>query len=170
MRIDVFFDAFPHPAKPNLETQLIEWQRQGHTLRLYSMGRVHPAVSTFPVTFIRTLREAPVRLSCRVLWRAMTRPARARRITRSERSIVRKLKLLVTDAQIAPGRTSPSMASGRSRSSWLRISGSIPPTFSRRASDNCGITTARHGRGSSSRTGAPASNGNGCSPTRSLPI
>ena len=102
MRIDVFFDAFPHPAKPNLETQLIEWQRQGHSLRLYSLGRVHPAASTFPVTFIRTLRKAPVRLSCRVLWRALTRPARTRRITRSERSIVRKLKLLVTDAQIAP--------------------------------------------------------------------
>lgn len=101
MRIDVFFDAFPHPAKPNMETQLLEWQRQGHTLRLYSMGRIGTAVSAFPVTFIRTLRQAPVRLLSRVLWRALTHPDHTRRIARCERSFVGKIKLVATDAQMA---------------------------------------------------------------------
>ena len=102
MRIAVFFDAFPHPAKPNLETQLLEWQRQGHTLRLYSLGRIGAAVSAFPVTFIRTLRQAPVCLSCKTLWHISTHPRRTRRVIRGQGSIVQKLKLLVTDAQLAP--------------------------------------------------------------------
>ena len=100
MRIDVFFDAFPHPAKPNLETQLQEWQRQGHTLRLYSLGRIGTATSTFPVTFIRTLRRAPLRLLCQALWRALTHPKRTWRIFRCEPTLTQKIKLLATDAQL----------------------------------------------------------------------
>ena len=100
MRIDVFFDVYPHPAKPYLEAQLIEWRRQGHGLRLFSLGQISDARSEFDITFIDTLRQRPVQLSCRVISRILTRPARCWRIWRSERRIVAKVKRLATDAQL----------------------------------------------------------------------
>ena len=44
-----------------------------------------------------------------------------------------------------------------------------PPTCSRSPSGSCGTTSARAGRGASSRTGAPRSSGSGSSPSRSSP-
>ena len=100
MKIDVFFDVYPHPAKPYFEAQLTEWQRQGHQLRLYSFGQIPGAASEFPITFIRTLRERPIRLIARILWRAVTQPARSWRIFRYGRHPLQIIKLLATDAQL----------------------------------------------------------------------
>ena len=100
MKIDVFFDVYPHPAKPYFEAQLTEWQRQGHQLRLFSFGQIPGATSAFPITFIRTLREHPARLSAKILWRTVTRPARSWRIARCGRRPLQIVKLLATDAQL----------------------------------------------------------------------
>ena len=100
MRIDVFFDVYPHPAKPYLEAQLLEWRRQGHVRRLFSLGQIPDARSAFDITFIHTLRQRPVQLSCKVISRILTRPARCWRIWRSEHRIVPKVKRLATDAQL----------------------------------------------------------------------
>ena len=97
VRIDVFFGVYPHPAKPYLEAQLIEWRRQGHALRLFSLGKIPDARSEFDITFIDTLRQRPVQLSCKVISRILTRPARR---WRSERRIVPKVKRLATDTQL----------------------------------------------------------------------
>lgn len=102
MRIDVFFDAFPHPAKPNLETQLLEWRRQGHNLRIVSLGRIGSATSAFPVRIVYTLRQRPVRLALKMLVRALRHPARTRRILRDGFPFKLKLKQLATDAQLFP--------------------------------------------------------------------
>lgn len=100
MRIDVFFDVYPHPAKPYFEAQLTEWHRQGHQLRLFSNGRIPGATSEFPITFVHTLRERPVRLLARILWRAVTHPARSWRIAHGGRRPLQIVKLLATDAQL----------------------------------------------------------------------
>jgi glycosyltransferase involved in cell wall biosynthesis len=100
MKIDVFFDVYPHPAKPYFEAQLTEWQRQGHQLRLFSCGQIPGATSAFPITFIHTLRERPIRLLAKILWRAMTRPARTWRIARCGRRALPIIKLLAIDAQL----------------------------------------------------------------------
>lgn len=100
MRIDVFFDVYPHPAKPYFEAQLAEWQRQGHQLRLFSFGQIPGATTAFPITFVHTLRERPVRLLAKILWRAMTHPARTWRIARCGRRPLQIAKLLATDAQL----------------------------------------------------------------------
>ena len=52
---------------------------------------------------------------------------------------------------------------------WRPTSGSTRPMFSRRVSASCGATSARAGRGASSRTGAQASSGSGSNPMRSSP-
>lgn len=101
MRIDVFFDAFPHPAKPNLETQLLEWQRQGHQIRVYSLARIGRASSAFPVSVIQKLRQRPVRLSLGTMWRFFTRPRRALRIWAHRHSLRNAAQLLVRDAQLS---------------------------------------------------------------------
>lgn len=100
MRIDVFFDVYPHPAKPYFEAQLSEWQNQGHVLRLFSLGKIPGATSRFDIRFIDTLRQHPVQLSCKLALRILTRPARCARIWRSERRLAAKMKRLVTDAQL----------------------------------------------------------------------
>lgn len=100
MRIDVFFDVYPHPAKPYFETQLSEWQHQGQVLRLFSLGQIPGAKSQFDITHIGTLRQRPVQLCCKVALRILTHPARCMRIWRSERRVVDKVKRLVTDAQL----------------------------------------------------------------------
>lgn len=100
MKIDVFFDAFPHVAKPNMETQLLEWQRQGHHLRVFSLGGIGEASSAFPVTFIRTLRHRPGRLTLGILWRCATQPVRSWRTLRSARNLKGAMKLLARDAQL----------------------------------------------------------------------
>ena len=100
MKIDAFFDVYPHPAKPYFEAQLTEWQRQGHQLRLFSFGQIPGAVSAFPITFIRTLRECPASLLAKILWRVVTRPARSWRIARCGRRPLQIAKLLATDAQL----------------------------------------------------------------------
>ena len=102
MRIDVFFDVYPHPAKPYFENQLAEWRRQGHTLRIFSMGQIPGAASEFEITFIGTLRQRPVRLASKILWRALTHPMRSFRIWRSEHHFLDKTKRLATDAQLPP--------------------------------------------------------------------
>lgn len=100
MRIDVFFDVYPHPAKPYFEAQLSEWQHQGQVLRLFSLGQIPGAKSQFDITHIGTLRQRPVQLCCKVALRILTHPARCMRIWRSERRVVDKVKRLVTDAQL----------------------------------------------------------------------
>lgn len=100
MKIDVFFDVYPHPAKPYFEAQLTEWQRQGHHLRLFSCGQIPGATSAFPISFIHTLRERPVSLLTRILWRGLTQPARTWRIVRCSCSPIEIIKLLATDAQL----------------------------------------------------------------------
>ncbi len=100
MRIDVFFDVYPHPAKPYFEAQLSEWHRQGHALRLFSLGQIPGATSQFDFTFIRTLRQRPLQLARKVALRILTQPARCLRIWRAERGFASKVKRLVTDAQL----------------------------------------------------------------------
>lgn len=100
MKIDVFFDVYPHPAKPYFEAQLTEWERQGHQLRLFSYGQIPGATSEFSITFVHTLRERPVRLLARILWRAVTHPARSWRIAHCGRRPLQIVKLLATDAQL----------------------------------------------------------------------
>lgn len=100
MKIDVFFDVYPHPAKPYFEAQLAEWQRQGHQLRLFSFGQIPGATTAFPITFIHTLRQRPAGLLAKILWRAMTHPARTWRIARCGRRPLQIAKLLATDAQL----------------------------------------------------------------------
>ncbi len=100
MKIDVFFDAFPHIAKPNMETQLLEWQRQGHQLRVFSLGGIGGASSAFPVKFIRTLRHRPIRLTFGILWCCATRPARSWRTLRRARNPIGAMKLLALDTQL----------------------------------------------------------------------
>lgn len=100
MKIDVFFDAFPHVAKPNMETQLLEWQRQGHELRVFSLGSIGDASSAFPVTIIKTLRQCPIRLAWAILWRCATRPARCWRTVRSAGGPKEAIQHLALDAQL----------------------------------------------------------------------
>ncbi len=100
MRIDVFFDVYPHPAKPYFEAQLSEWRRQGHVLRLFSLGQIPGASSQFDFTFIDTLRQRPLQLARKVAMRILTQPSRCRRIWRAERGLASKVKRLVTDAQL----------------------------------------------------------------------
>ena len=100
MRIDVFFDVYPHPAKPYFESQLTEWLRQGHELRLFSFGNIPGATSRFAITPIATLRQSPVRVGLAVLWRCITNPARSWRAFRASRRIVQGLKELAIDAQL----------------------------------------------------------------------
>ncbi len=100
MRIDVFFDVYPHPAKPYFESQLTEWRRQGHELRLFSFGCIAGIPSAFSISFIRTLRERPLRLAIAILWRGVTLPTRSWRILRSERGLLPAAKALAIDAQL----------------------------------------------------------------------
>jgi glycosyltransferase involved in cell wall biosynthesis len=100
MRIDVFFDVYPHPAKPYFEAQLTEWRRRGQVIRLFSLGQIPGAHSEFPITFIHTLRRHPLRLSGKILFRLLTNPARSARIWSSERGFREKIKRLATDAQL----------------------------------------------------------------------
>ncbi len=100
MRIDVFFDVYPHPSKPYFESQLSEWRRQGHVLRIYSLGQIPGGTSEFPISFIRTLRQAPLRLLGTILWRLARNPARSWRVMRSERQPLAIAKRLATDAQL----------------------------------------------------------------------
>lgn len=99
MKIDVFFDVYPHPAKPYFESQLAEWEQEGHELRLFSQGGIGNAKSTFPITFISTLREQPVRLILLALWRSMTNPIRSWRAFRCGKGLAR-IKTLVVDSQL----------------------------------------------------------------------
>ncbi len=100
MKIDVFFDVYPHPAKPYLESQLLEWRRQGHQLRLFSFGCIPGIPSEFPITFIRTLRQQPIRLTGITLWRCLTSPARCWRVLRSQNRLLQRIKALVIDVQL----------------------------------------------------------------------
>ncbi len=100
MRIDVFFDVYPHPAKPYFESQLTEWQHQGHQLRLFSQSSIAGASSTFAITFLRTLRQRPIRLLLLILWRCLTNPTRCRRVFRSTDGLMQRIKVLATDAQL----------------------------------------------------------------------
>ena len=102
MKIDVYFDVYPHPSKPYFEAQLSEWRRQGHQLRLFSLGQIPGATSAFPITFVRTLRQRPARLIGKMLWRMLTCPGRSWRVARSERSPLLIAKRLATDAQLPP--------------------------------------------------------------------
>ena len=52
---------------------------------------------------------------------------------------------------------------------WPPTSGSTPPTSSRSPSASSGTTSARAGRGASSTTGEPASNGSASNPTSASP-
>lgn len=100
MKIDVFFDVYPHPAKPYFDAQLPEWQRQGHELRLFSFGQIPGATTSLPINFIHTLRDRPARLLAKTLWRALTHPVRTWRIARCGRQPLEIMKLLATDAQL----------------------------------------------------------------------
>jgi glycosyltransferase involved in cell wall biosynthesis len=100
MRIDVFFDAFPHPAKPNMEAQLLEWQRQGQRLRIFSFGRIGNATSAFPVTFLESIRSHPVRMIGKMVSRALHEPSRTWRIIRTAPGVRAALKRLERDAQL----------------------------------------------------------------------
>lgn len=102
MKIDVFFDAFPHPAKPNLETQLLEWQRQGHCLRIFSLGPIGNATTAFTVTFLKGLRQQPFRMMWRVLSRVFETPARSWQIVRNAPGFRVAAKRLARDAQLPP--------------------------------------------------------------------
>jgi len=100
MRIDVFFDVYPHPSKPYFEAQLSEWRRAGHVLRIYSLGQIPGGTSEFPISFVKTLRQAPLRLISTVLWRLARNPVRSWRVIRSERQPLAIVKRLATDAQL----------------------------------------------------------------------
>lgn len=100
MRIDVFFDAFPHRAKPNMEAQLVEWQRQGQRLRIFSLGRIGNATSAFPVTFLDSIRSNPVRMIWKMLSRALHQPSRTWRIIRTAPGVRTALQRLARDAQL----------------------------------------------------------------------
>lgn len=100
MRIDVFFDVYPHPAKPYFESQLAEWIRRGHRLRLFSLGGIPGASSEFPITFIWTLRERPIRVALAVLSRCLTSPIRSWRTLWSECRLVPAIKTLAIDSQL----------------------------------------------------------------------
>lgn len=100
MRIDVFFDVYPHPAKPYFESQLTEWQRQGHQLRLYSFGCIPGIATAFHISFIRTLRERPIGLTLAILWRCVSLPSRSWRIFRAETDLLAAIKALAIDAQL----------------------------------------------------------------------
>lgn len=105
MNIDVFFDVYPHPAKPYFESQLSEWRRQGHQLRLFSFGCIPGIPSEFSITFILTLRQQPIRLARTILWRCLTNPTRSWRVFRSEKRLIQTIKALAIDAQLP--RTAP---------------------------------------------------------------
>lgn len=105
MRIDVFFDVYPHPAKPYFESQLTEWHRQGHELRLFSFGGIAGIRSAFSISFIRTLRERPLRLALAILWRGITLSGRSWRTFRSQSGLAPAIKALAIDAQLP--RTPP---------------------------------------------------------------
>ena len=100
MNIDVFFDAFPHPAKPNMEAQLLEWRRQGHQLRIFSLGAIGNARSALPVTFLRGLRQHPGLLMWKTLSRLFWEPARAWHIMRNSPGLTAAIKRLTRDAQL----------------------------------------------------------------------
>lgn len=100
LRIDVYFDVYPHPAKPYFEAQLGEWQRQGHALRLFSFGGIPGARSAFPIRPIHTLRETPVSIGLAMLQRWIRHPARAWRVLRSRSHPLDRLKALAIDAQL----------------------------------------------------------------------
>lgn len=100
MKIDVFFDVYPHPSKPYFEAQLTEWRRAGHALRIFSLGQIPGGRSEFPISFVRTLRQAPLRLVGKVLWRLLRDPARSWRVIRSEHHLLAIAKRLATDAQL----------------------------------------------------------------------
>lgn len=100
MRIDVFFDAFPHPAKPHLETQLLEWRRQGHILRVISLHPHPDATSALEATAIHTLRQRPLWLAFRIIWRVLSCPRRTLRIFRHAKFLREAIKCLAQDAQL----------------------------------------------------------------------
>lgn len=102
MRIDVFFDVYPHPAKPYFEAQLTEWRNQGHQFRLFSLGQIPGAASAFPITFVLTLRQRPVTLLFKMVARVLRHPLRCLRIWHAERGLALKIKRLATDAQLPP--------------------------------------------------------------------
>jgi len=100
MRIDVFFDLYPHPAKPYFESQLTEWRRQGHRLRLFSFGCIPGIATAFPIAFLRTLRERPLHLALAILWRCFSLPARSWRVFHAESGLLAAIKALAIDAQL----------------------------------------------------------------------
>ena len=100
MKIDVFFGVYPHPAKPYFEAQLAEWRRQGHHLRLFSLGQIPGATSEFPIQHIRTLEQRPIQLIAKILWRVLSRPIRCLRVIRGESGSRQVLKRLATDVQL----------------------------------------------------------------------
>lgn len=102
MKIDVFFDAFPHPAKSNLETQLLEWQRQGHRLWSFSLGLIRNATSAFTVTFLKGLRQQRFLMTRKIFSRVFEAPARSWRIARNASGLQVAIKRLARDAQHPP--------------------------------------------------------------------
>jgi glycosyltransferase involved in cell wall biosynthesis len=100
MQIRVMVDVYPHPFKPYFDAQFEEWQRAGHHLAVFSLAAIPGATSPVDVTTLRTLREAPLGLTLRLLARCITAPRRSLKLTKAAGSVREAIKLLALDAQL----------------------------------------------------------------------
>lgn len=100
MKICVLVDVYPHPFKPYFDVQFEEWQRAGHELQVFSLARIPQASSPVSVTTLRSLREAPLIVSLRILIRCVVSAVRSSKVAFAAGSLRASLKLLAVDSQL----------------------------------------------------------------------